>query len=175
MNDPEINEWIQDAKQHLKTIDSNDAKLDFIFDNIGGQCKDEIRLRPESERNTPEKIFEIIRTVFTNFQTLASLQQQFYQRNQGQGESLQNFSLALMTIVDKIEHKDSKAITDKDTMLREKFVDGIRDDSLRREMRRYLHQYKTMKFPEFRATVMHRAEDYRTRNVQVTSEAVGVK
>ena len=80
-----------------------------------------------------------------------------------------------MKIVDKIEHKDSKAINDKDTMLKEKFVDGIRDDSLRREMRRYLHQYKIMKFPEFRETMMDSAEDYRTRNVQVTSEAVGVK
>ena len=32
-----------------------------------------------------------------------------------------------------------------------------------------------MKFPEFRETVMDWAEDYRTRNVQVTCEAVGVK
>jgi len=172
INDPEINEWIQDASQHLKTIDSVDAQLDFLYDNLGGQCKDEIRLRSESERNTPAKIFTIIRTVFTTHQTLASLQQQFYQRNQEPGETLQKYSLALMKLVDKIELKDSKAITDKDTMLKEKFVDGIQDDGLRREMRKSLQENKSLKFPKFRETVLVWAEDNRTKLFQVKSEHI---
>lgn len=40
------------------------------MDNFGGQAKDEIRLRPRIERNTPEKILFINKGVFSSSETI---------------------------------------------------------------------------------------------------------
>ncbi|XP_062593160.1 uncharacterized protein LOC134254638 [Saccostrea cucullata] len=161
-SDPDVAEWLDDARQHLKVIDDEDAKIDFLMDNLGGQAKDEIRLRPRMERNTSDKILDIIKDVFASTETLGALQQQFYQRDQKHGESLQNYSLALMKLLDKIVAKDYKAVSDFDEMLKERFVEGIRDSSLRREIRRFSFEQKSMPFGEFRQTVLRWSEDYKS-------------
>lgn len=160
-SDPDVAEWLDDARQHLKVINDNDARIDFLMDNLGGQAKDEIRLRPRLERDTAEKILEIIKSVFASTETLGALQQQFYQRDQKHGESLQNYSLALMKLLDKIVAKDENAVTDFDEMLKERFVEGIRDSSLRREIRRFSFEKKAMSFGEFRQKVLQWSEDYK--------------
>jgi hypothetical protein len=63
-SDPDVSEWLQDAEQQFRIIYDENAKIDFLMDNLGGQAKDEIRLRPTVERNTLEKILKIIREVF---------------------------------------------------------------------------------------------------------------
>ncbi|XP_052710475.1 uncharacterized protein LOC128184881 [Crassostrea angulata] len=160
-SDPDVAEWLDDARQHLKVINDNDARIDFLMDNLGGQAKDEIRLRPRLERDTAEKILEIIKSVFASTETPGALQQQFYQRDQKHGESLQNYSLALMKLLDKIVAKDENAVTDFDEMLKERFVEGIRNSSLRREIRRFSFEKKAMSFGEFRQKVLQWSEDYK--------------
>lgn len=34
------------SMQHLKVFNDNDARIDLLINNLGGQGKDEIRLRP---------------------------------------------------------------------------------------------------------------------------------
>lgn len=161
-SDPDVAEWLDDARQHLKVINDNDARIDFLMDNLGGQAKDEIRLRPRLERDTAENILKIIKDAFASTETLGALQQQFYQRDQKHGESLQNYSLALMKLLDKIVAKDENAVTDFDEMLKERFVEGIRDSSLRREIRRFSFEKKSMSFGEFRQKVLQCSEDFKS-------------
>ena len=162
-NDPDVSELFEDVSQHLKIIDDKDAQISFLMDNLGGQAKDEIRLRPRIDRNTPEKILCIIKDVFASSETLGALQQQFFQRDQKQGESLQNYSLSLMKLLDKIVSKDEKAVSNFDEMLKERFIEGICDSSLRREIRRFSFEKKSMSFGEFRQIILQWTEDYKTK------------
>jgi hypothetical protein len=43
-NNPDICKWINHVKQHFKAIEPNEAKLDFIFNKIGGQYMVEVQL-----------------------------------------------------------------------------------------------------------------------------------
>ena len=45
------------------------------MDNLGGQAKDEMRVRPSIDSSTPEKIMRIIKDVFASSETLGALQQ----------------------------------------------------------------------------------------------------
>ncbi|XP_062613870.1 uncharacterized protein LOC134275617 [Saccostrea cucullata] len=67
-----------------------------------------------------------------------------------------------MKLLDKIVAKDYKAVSDFDEMLKERFVEVIRDSSLRREIRRFSFEQKSMPFGEFRQTVLRWSEDYKS-------------
>ena len=142
--DPDVSEWLEDVSQHLKITDDKDAQIRFLMDKLCGQAKDEIRLRPRIDRNTYMYIMIlcIIKDVFASSETLGALQQQFFQRDQKQGESLQNYSLSLMRLLDKIVSKDEKAVSSYDEMLKERFNEGICDSSLRRAIRRFSFEKK---------------------------------
>ena len=45
------------------------------MDNLGGQAKDEMRVRLSIDRSTLEKIIRIIKDVFASLETLGALQQ----------------------------------------------------------------------------------------------------
>ena len=125
-----------------------------------GQAKDDIRIRPESDRNTASKILDIIKTVFEDAETVGQLHQQFYQRCQKSNESLQTYSLVLMKLMDRIAKKDKKVLGDKDLMLKERFIDCVSDSLLRREMKRFSFEHKDLNFIDFRQMILKWIEDF---------------
>ena len=157
--DPTAFEWVEDANHHLKNISGETAQLEFIYDHLMGQAKDEIRIRPESDRNTASKVLDIIKTVFEDAETVGQLQQRFYQRCQKSNESLQTYSLVLMKLMDRITKKDKKVLGDKDLMLKERFIDGVSDSLLRREMKRFSFEHKDLNFIDFRQMILKWTED----------------
>ena len=76
---------------HLKNISGLEAQIEFLYDHLQGQARDKIRTRAESERNTPATIIEILQQLFQDADTIAQIQQQFFQRDQKKGESLQQY------------------------------------------------------------------------------------
>ena len=124
-----------------------------------GQAKDDIRIRPESDRNTASKILDIIKTVFEDAETVDQLHQRFYQRCQKSNESLQTYSLVLMKLMDRIAKKDKKVLGDKDLMLKERFIDCVSDSLLRREMKRFSFEHKDLNFIDFRQMILKWIED----------------
>lgn len=133
-----------------------------MYDHLQGQARDEIPTRAESERNTPAKIIEILQQLFQDADTIAQIQQQFFQRDQKKGESLQQYSLVLMKLVDRMLLKKRDVIGDKEVMLKERFIDGVIDYQLRREMRRFSLDHPGISFPAFRQEVLRWAEDHKS-------------
>lgn len=43
--DPNVEEWIEDVKYHLKNISGNDAQVEFLYDHLQGQARDPERGR----------------------------------------------------------------------------------------------------------------------------------
>ena len=56
-----------------------------------------------------------------------------------------------------------KPCPDFDEMFKERFIEGICDPSLRREIRRFTFEKKSMSFGEFRQIIWQWTEDYKTK------------
>ena len=154
-----VDEWIEDVIYHLNSISGKDSQVELVYDHLTGPAKDEVRIRPEADRNTASKLLDILRQTFQDAETVAQLQQRFYQRNQKADESLQSYSLILMKLVDRMGKKDKAMLGDRDLMLTERFIDGVHDHQLRREMRRFTFEHKGMSFTDFRQMVLKWTED----------------
>lgn len=77
----------------------------------------EIKLRPPAARETPESVFDILRDLYGGKQTFVQLQQRFYERKQKEGESLTEFSHALMSLMDLILAGNPGSVPSSDRVL----------------------------------------------------------
>jgi hypothetical protein len=52
------------------------------MEHISGAAEDELRVRPKQEKDTAEKILNLIRILKDEIESISQLQQTFFQRNQ---------------------------------------------------------------------------------------------
>lgn len=134
-----IEAWKEEAEacmraRHLSTID----KAYFLFDHLEGEAREEIRYRSRGEKENPEKIFEILQELYGCPQSYVALQEAFFSRKQQEGESLLEFSIALMTLMDKVRRSAPEGILNADVLLRDQFVEHVREGALRRDLKSFI-------------------------------------
>ncbi|CAC5383311.1 unnamed protein product [Mytilus coruscus] len=152
--DPMISDWLEDSREHLVTIPDEKAKIDCLMQNLISPAKDEIRLRPLLERDSADNSLLLIHSIYGGDGSVSQLQQLFFQRNQKDDETLQDYSWNLMKIFDQINKRDNTVLGDKDKVLKNRFIEGIKEPHLKREVKRFSYEHKTMKFLEFRQEVL---------------------
>ncbi|KAI2643757.1 Modulator of apoptosis 1 [Labeo rohita] len=136
-----INEWMEEAKACIRTRHLSVAdQAFFLFDHLGGEAREEIRHRSAAERVDPKQIFSILQDLYGCSQSYVALQEAFFSRRQLEGETLLEFSLALMGLLEKIRQKSPTAMPNAEILLRDQFVEYVCDASLRRELKQLVRR-----------------------------------
>lgn len=131
-----FDEWEEEVQacmraRHISLAD----QAFFLYDHLEGEAREEIKYRPAAERTDPMKIRTILRELYGCTQSHVSLQEVFYSRKQQDGESLLEFSFALMSLMGKIKQASSQAIPNAEVMLRDQFIEYVIDGGLRRDLK----------------------------------------
>lgn len=106
-----IEEWVEEAQacMQARCMSASD-KAFFLFDHLEGEAREEIRYRPDDERNDPIKIIAVLKELYGCSQSYVSLQEAFFSRRQREGESLLEFSLALIGLLEQVKQKSPYAM-----------------------------------------------------------------
>lgn len=134
-----IAEWVEEVQmcmraRHLSRAD----KALFIFDHLEGEAREEIKYRPREERENPDKILDILKELYGCFKSYISLQEDFFSRKQQDGETLQEFSHALMCLMDRVVTRAPDDLPNSNVLLRDQFVEHVYDCALRRELKQFV-------------------------------------
>lgn len=154
--DPEVREWAEDMRRLTQDL-SDDEGAQLVLDHLTGGARAEIRLCPPAHRSSAERIIEHILKTYTCHETPSTRWEDFYGRRQRGGESIQEYSLNLLKLLQKVEvatPEGSPLLHDKDVILNERFSAGLADPSLRREVRRFIQENPTVEFADLRNKVM---------------------
>ena len=128
-----VQEWIDDCKSALEERKGAEA-VSFIKHHLGGQAKKEVKLNQIS-KPTPESIFKILIEQFGQKGSFNEAVQAFYARRQKEGEDMRDYSYDLIELMTKIEQWKPGSVPNKDEVLRDQLIAGIRDATLRRELK----------------------------------------
>ena len=71
----------------------------FLFDHLEGEAHEEIKYRSTADRSDPAKIIVILRELYGHVESYVALQEAFFLRWQQNGETLQEISLTLMSLM----------------------------------------------------------------------------
>lgn len=137
--DEDVFEWVEEMKSNLRArnLSVREEAL-FILDHLGGSARSEIKFRPREEREDPERVFFVLKELYGCAHSYISLQEQFFSRKQEEGESLQDFSHALFALMEKVVQCAPGGVPNSATLLRDQFVEHVLDNSLCRELKRYV-------------------------------------
>ena len=125
-----------------------------MVNHLGGTARDEIKCH-EGVKSDYKSLVKLLHKHFGAIETTQSLQRSFYEHNQAEGESLMDFSRALIRLYDIIldvasdsERESLKGLGDR--VLIGQFVAGARNQSMRIELRRLELAKPDQKFGEMR-------------------------
>ena len=143
--DPTIDEWLADFDVFVRQCGVPEAERAMaLIDNLGGCARDEVLCHPDEVRRDFGALVSLLRRVFGPRETVTSLYAEFYSRVQSVGETLAEFSRALIRLHQRIEgaaptvaERQALAVLG-DGALKHQFVVGVRDEWLRHDLRRLM-------------------------------------
>nr|XP_055067488.1 uncharacterized protein LOC129448847 [Misgurnus anguillicaudatus]XP_055067489.1 uncharacterized protein LOC129448847 [Misgurnus anguillicaudatus]XP_055067490.1 uncharacterized protein LOC129448847 [Misgurnus anguillicaudatus]XP_055067491.1 uncharacterized protein LOC129448847 [Misgurnus anguillicaudatus] len=146
-----IDEWVEEAQACMRArYMGTSEQAFFLFDHLEGEAREEIRYRPEAERGDPVKVIKALQDLYGCSQSYVALQEAFFSRKQQEGETLLEFSLALMALLERVRTQAPNAITDAETVLRDQFVEHVSDSALRRELKQLVRRQPSLTILEVR-------------------------
>ncbi|KAL7844950.1 hypothetical protein SRHO_G00234900 [Serrasalmus rhombeus] len=140
-----IEEWVDEVQASIRAryLGPLDQAY-FMLDHLEGEAKDEIKYRPRAEREDPQEILSILRELYGCSKSYVALQESFFSRKQLDGESLQEYSHALLALMDRIQNCAPNMVPDADVLVRDQFVEHVNDSVLCRELKRLVRSTPTL-------------------------------
>ena len=143
--DPTVDEWLADFDVFVRQCGVPEGERAVVLvDYLGGCAKEEVLCHPVEVRRDVGALVSLLRRVFGPWETVTSLQAEFYARMQSVGETLAEYSRALIRLHQRIEGA-APTVTERqalvvlgDGALKHQFVVGVRKEWVRRELRRLM-------------------------------------
>ncbi len=139
-----IDECVEEAQacMRLRHLSNTDQAF-FLVDHLEGEAREEICYRSRDEREDPKKIIQALCDLYGCTKSYVALQESFFSRRQQDGESLLEFSLALMNLLEKVKCQSPYGMPNAETLLRDQFVEYVSDGALRRELKQLVRRQPT--------------------------------
>ena len=169
-----IDEFIEEVERVIRARDQIPAdQVDFVLSLLKSPAIDEVRLRTRGASVTTNDIFRYLRQAFGEKRSTSQLLQAFYGRKQREGEDLRNFSHALSQMLSSVMKQSPTAVSDERRVIRDQFIEGVSDLSLRRELRKLIRDKPDATFIDVRdEAIMWSIEDKPCTSKTVKSSAV---
>lgn len=136
-----VDDFIEEVERVLRVRHQSDQdQYDFVMSLLRGTALEEVRLRSATDDGVDD-LFEYLREAFRDRRSTPQLLHSFYSRKQLEGENIRDFSHALSQALSLVLKCSPDAIANERVALRDQFVEGIRDPSLRRELLKFVRDH----------------------------------
>jgi len=134
-----VSEWVEEVQACMRARNLSAAdQAFFLYDHLEGEARDEIKYRSSQDRGDPSKIISILKELYGCNESHVALQEAFFSRKQLEGETLQEFSLALMSLMERIKAQAPREMPNAEVLLRDQFIEYVLDGALRRALKQYV-------------------------------------
>ncbi len=151
----DIDEWCESVKNHhaMKKMDHERDRVNFIIDHLTEYPKQTLMVQIDRRKATSKEIFDILKDAYGNKKSLFQLQKEFFKTDQGDS-TIREYSQIIINQLLILQKKDPVTYKDADTVLKERFAEGLQSTSLKHEMKRLNREQKELKFH----SLLHLAE-----------------
>lgn len=146
-----LTEWLEEVQacmraRHLSSAD----QAFFLFDHLEGEAREEIKYRSSAEQGDPAKTIAVLQELYGCCESYVALQEAFFSRRQQDGETLVEFSLALMNLMASVKQRAPIDVPNAEVLLRDQFTEHVLDGALRRELKQFVRRRPTATLLEVR-------------------------
>ncbi|XP_067270823.1 uncharacterized protein [Pseudorasbora parva] len=168
-----IDEWVEEARACMRLRNMTPAEQAFfLYDHLEGEARDEIKYRSNADKSDPDKIVAALREVYGCVESYITLQETFFSRRQQEGETLLEFSLALLSLFERVKSQSPHVISNADIVVRDQFVECVLDNALRRELKQLIRRQPTVTLLEVRGDAIRWEREGMPGGVRGRSQSV---
>ena len=133
-----VDDFIEEVERVLcaRNQSAND-KYDFVMSLLRGAALEEVRFRSAIGPKQVSDLFKYLREAFRDKRGTAQLLHDFYHRKQKDFEDVLEYSHGLCQILRTVLKQDPNALPNERQVLRDQFIEGLRDPVLKRELRKF--------------------------------------
>ncbi|KAI8497994.1 hypothetical protein Bbelb_239380 [Branchiostoma belcheri] len=103
---------------------------------LEGEARRQVAVLSNADRADVQRLKDRLVEAFGDTAPVSVVMGQFYSRVQLPKETLQSYALALQELLKRADRRRGQPLVDTDSLLRDRFLDGISDEWLRRQLRR---------------------------------------
>ena len=180
--DPTVAEWLHEFDMYARQTGVKDAdRAAVLLYHLGGRAMEEVLCQPERVRQDCKALVALLLWRFGPPETVHSLGTAFHARIQLVSESLADYSRVLMQLQNCMvqaaasEAESAALVLLRDNELKEQFFQGVREQSVRQELRRIAYHSvgKSFHHMQDEALYLFQEHDERNRTMQVRGAEVG--
>ena len=119
---------------------------DFLLTHLEGAARKEMRMLSSEDKKDPEKILSLIEKQFGERLKSSQIINEFHKRDQKRTESLREYSHALLELTDRAIRQLPDLADGKDSLLCQRFIDGLQDKTLSRDLEKYIDEHSDTTF-----------------------------
>ena len=146
-----IEDWIVEVRKALLGRPWTPVEqVTWVCDLLDGEAKREVAFSIDLEDTSVDAVLNVLLEHFGCDQTYVAIQRQFFHRQQGEKESLREFTQALTTLLQQLQQKDPRLVPYPDMVLRDTFVENLFNTKLHQELSQTLRNHPEQTFREIR-------------------------
>lgn len=137
-----LGEWVEEVEACMRArhLSQPADRAFFLFDHLEGEARNEIKYRASADRENPDKIFSILQDLYGCSDSYVALQEAFFSRKQQEGETLLEFSLALLSLMDRVKARSPNNMPNAEILMRDQFIEHVLDGALRRVLKQHVRK-----------------------------------
>lgn len=161
-----VEEWVAAVKTHFavcKTPASDQVEL--VKQHLRGEAKKTVKLCLEEGTSNIEAVFELLEGVYGDKVPVGIRLRDYYDRRQMPNERIRAYGYDLQEKLHHLKRRDPSCIPDPEVMLKEQFLLGLKDDNLRKEMKRQAKEKPKETFNQLMQAAIDWSEEEETSQV----------
>lgn len=145
----------------------------YLYDHLEGEAQQEIRHCPSEVRRDPARLLKILEEAYGHPCSLTQAQKSFFDRKQREGESLREYSHALLSLAEGVNRCSEAVDLCGEQAVGNQFAENVRDPALRRELKKLLRQDPKIRFLTLRREAILLAEEDSLKGKVAYASAAG--
>ncbi|XP_051549719.1 uncharacterized protein LOC127438277 [Myxocyprinus asiaticus] len=159
-----IEEWVASMKSafQMMKVPAEDH-VELAKQHLKDEAKATVRFMLGGGEKSADDIFEVLLDTYGDKVPVGTRLKDFYERKQMQGETIRSYAYDLQERLSRVQRREPNRVPDAESVLKEQLALGLRDDFLRRVMKRRIKEDANLTFVQVMQAAITWSEEEETQ------------
>ncbi|XP_042624230.1 uncharacterized protein cuzd1.1 [Cyprinus carpio] len=176
--DLSIEEWVASMKSAFQVMRvPTEDRVELVKQHLKDEAKATVKFMMDGKEESVDNIFTVLPDTYGDKVPIGTRLKDFYDRSQNTGETIRSYAYDLRERLNRVQRREPARVADAEKVLKEQLVLGLKDDFLRREMKRRIKAEPDLCFVELMQAAITWSEEEKAQpssNVRPSTRARGV-
>lgn len=171
-----VEEWVASMKSAFQVMRvPAEDRVELAKQHLKDEAKATVRFMLGDGEKSTDDIFKVLLDTYGDKVPIGTRLKDFYERKQMPGETIRSYAYDLQERLSRVQRREPNRVPEAESVLKEQLVLGLRDDFLRREMKRRVKEDERLTFVQVMQAAITWAEEEETQTPDIPKPSPRVR